>query len=90
MFSPWQMQQVRPTRAMPMVMVPMQRAPLMEVPAGGFPVPQSISPEEFPSHVRAAILRVIEGPPKPAVTLKIMNETQASMIAPDLPNRADV
>lgn len=91
MFSPWQMQQVRPMRARPMMMpMPMQRMPLMEIPAGGFPVPESISPEQFPPAVQASYLRLLEGPPKPCVTLAIMDQTQASMIAPDLPMKADV
>lgn len=94
MFSPWQMQpaQMRPMqgRPMQMMMVPMQRMPLLEVPTGAFPVPEAISPEQFPPEVQKSYLRLLEGPPKPCVTLEIMNQTQGSMIAPDLPFKADV
>lgn len=63
---------------------------LMRVPSGGFPVPGAMSPEEFPPVVRDSIMRIFEGPPKPAVTLPVMNEAQATMMGPDLPNRGDV
>lgn len=65
-------------------------APLMEISSGGFPVPESLSPEQFPPMVRASIMRLLEGPPKPSVTLEVMNRTQESMIAPDLPWQAAV
>ena len=64
--------------------------PLMETASGGFPVPESISPAQFPPAVRNSILRLLEGPPKPAVTPSVMDQVQASMIAPDLPWRANV
>ncbi|MDB4896772.1 MAG: hypothetical protein JWN15_3034 [Firmicutes bacterium] len=50
----------------------------------------SVQPEQFPPYVRQSIERIFPGPPKPVVTPEIMNETQFSMIAPDLPNKADV
>ncbi len=62
-----------------------RRPLLMETASGAFPVPESLSPERFPPEVRESILRLLEGPPKPAVTLRVMNEAQATMIAPDLP-----
>jgi hypothetical protein len=62
----------------------------MMMAAGAFPVPESISPKEFPPAVRQSIARLFEGPPKPAVSLAVMNQTQMSMIAPDLPCQADV
>lgn|GEM_PF-2003711 len=86
MFSPWQMQPAQ----MRMMIVPMQRTPLLETATGAFPVPEAISPEQFPPAVQQSILRLLEGPPKPVVTLNVMNQTQSSMIAPDLPFKADV
>ncbi|HYF92449.1 MAG TPA: hypothetical protein VD969_09370 [Symbiobacteriaceae bacterium] len=90
MFSPWQMQQMRQARPLQVTIVPLGRAPLMETASGGFPVPQSMTAEMFPPAVRESILRLFQGPPKPSVSLNVMNQTQASMIAPDLPNRANV
>lgn len=97
MFSPWQMQamrQMHPARQMrPMTVLVMpmtRRAPLMQTPSGGFPVPEAIKPEQLPPKVRESMMRVLEGPPKPVVTRNIMNQTQESMIAPDLPWKADV
>lgn len=84
MFSPWQMQPPFP------VMLMAAGLPLRKTPTGGFPVPESISPEDFPPAVKASIARLFEGPPKPAVTLAVMQQTQASMIAPDLPYRSNV
>ncbi len=63
---------------------------LMRVAAGGFPVPGSIEPSAFPPEVKLSILRLIDGPPKPAVTLAVMNEAQRTMLGPDLPYRANV
>jgi len=62
---------------------------LMPTASGAFPVPQSLPPEQFPPAVQAAILRLLQGPPKPSVSLAVMNQTQESMIAPDLPWRAN-
>lgn len=93
LFMPWQMQMMgqpmqlkRPMR----MMVPAGQMPLFAIPTGAFPVPESISPAEMPPAVKASIMRNLEGPPKPAVTPHIMNNTQLSMIAPDLPWKADV
>lgn len=83
MQNPWQMQPVT-------IIVPMGGMPLMRMASGGFPVPQAMSPEDFPPAVQQSILRILEGPPKPSVTLDVMNKAQSSMIAPDLPYRADV
>lgn len=79
MFSPWQAwvspyQVIRP----------------LEYARGAFPVPQSLDPQRFPPEAKEAILRLFEGPPKPSVTLAVMNGAQGSMIAPDLPFRSDV
>lgn len=63
---------------------------LMRMPSGGFPVPGAMSDDQFPPVVRESIMRIFEGPPKPAVTLPVMNEAQATMIAPDLPTRGNV
>lgn len=63
---------------------------LRRVAGGGFPVPGAIEPSEFPPEVKLSILRLFEGPPKPAVTLRVMNEAQRTMIGPDLPYRANV
>lgn len=63
---------------------------LRRVPGGGFPVPGAIQPDQLPPAVKLAILRPLEGPPKPAVTKRVMNEAQRTMLAPDLPNRTDV
>ena len=91
MFSPWQMHQpASQMRPMQHMIVPMRHSPLMETAAGAFPVPESLSPNQFPPAVRDAITRIFEGPPKPAVTLKVMNQAQSSMIAPDLPFKANV
>ncbi len=100
MFSPWQMESygpmgpmlpVRPTRRpVTMMIIPMGHPGLMMTAAGAFPVPESISPKEFPPAVRESIARLFEGPPKPAVSRAVMNQTQRSMIAPDLPCKADV
>lgn len=90
MYSPWQFQNAQPMRAVPMIMVPVRQVPLLETATGAFPVPQSLSPEQFPQAVRESILRLFAGPPKPAVSLAVMDQTQASMIAPDLPFRANV
>lgn len=63
---------------------------LRQTATGGFPVPQSLDPEMFPPAVKASIMRPItDATPKPAVTLEVMNKAQATMIAPDLPWRAD-
>lgn len=67
---------------------PQQR--LMRVAGGGFPVPESLPPDQWPPEVKLSILRLFDGPPKPAVTLAVMNQAQATMLAPDLPYRADV
>lgn len=67
-----------------------RRSPLMAVPGGGFPVPESLRWRQLPPAVQASVMRLMEGPPKPAVTLAVMNEAQATMIAPDLPNRSDI
>lgn len=63
---------------------------LRRVPGGGFPVPGAIRPEQLPPATKLSILRFFEGPPKPAVTKRVMNEAQRTMLAPDLPNRTDV
>lgn len=81
---PWQMD---PTQV---VLVLTPQLPLRRVPSGGFPVPESLAPSQLPPAVRASIRRLMEGPPKPAVTLNVMNQTQATMIAPDLPWKANV
>jgi hypothetical protein len=62
----------------------------MKSPSGGFPVPQSINPDQLPPAVQQSILRFFEGPPKPVVTAEVMNQAQYSMIAPDLPFLASV
>ncbi|HYF76851.1 MAG TPA: hypothetical protein VD973_06955 [Symbiobacteriaceae bacterium] len=87
-----QPQMARPTQmGRPMrPMVPIGQMPLIAVPTGGFPVPESISPDQFPPAVKASIMRNLEGPPKPAVTPHVMEQAQSSMIAPDLPFKADV
>lgn len=92
MYSPWQMQFGQSMWPMPMMGHPHRpHAPhMMMMPTGAFPVPESLPPESFPPAVRESIARLFMGPPKPAVTLPVMNETQASMIAPDLPFRAAV
>lgn len=82
MFSPWQMQPGYPQSG--------YQLPLLPFPTGAFPVPEALHPDELPPAVKASMLRPIEGPPKPAVTLPVMNATQASMIAPDLPYRSNV
>lgn len=64
--------------------------PLRMVASGAMSVPQALKPEQLPPAVMASLSRLMEAPPKPAVTLAVMNQTQASMIAPDLPFRADV
>jgi hypothetical protein len=64
--------------------------PLMPFAAGAFPVPESLRPQDFPPAVQASLMRLIEGPPKPSVTLPVMNDAQASMIAPDLPTQPNV
>lgn len=86
MFSPCQ-SWVAPVQAW---VSPYQVIRPMEVAGGAFPVPQSLSPQRFPPEVKEAILRPLQGPPKPSVTLAVMNATQSSMIAPDLPFRSDV
>lgn len=63
---------------------------LMKVPSGGFPVPGAIEPAQFPPEVKLALLRLLEGPPKPAVTLQVMNEAQKTMLGPDLPYKSNV
>lgn len=68
----------------------MMQPRLRRVAAGGFPVPEAMEPADFPPEVKLSILRLLEGPPKPAVTLKVMNEAQRTMIGPDLPYRANV
>lgn len=55
---------------------------LLPTATGGFPVPGSISPAQFPPAVQESITRILAGPPKPAVTPEIMNRTQSSMIGP--------
>jgi hypothetical protein len=88
MFAPWQMGRAHPLyQQVPMMRMPV---PIREIPGGAFPVPESMSPDCFPPEVKAAIMRLIAGPPKPAVTLAVMNQTQWSMIAPDLPFKANV
>lgn len=74
----------------PMAMMPMRQMPLMEHASGAFPVPQAMSADRLPAAVKEAIMRPLQGPPKPAVTLAVMNAAQESMIAPDLPWKADV
>jgi hypothetical protein len=86
-FVPWQMQMRQ--MAMPMFQ-PMGRMPLMMVASGGFPVPEALEPDDLPPAVKASLMRLLEGPPKPAVTSAVMNQTQESMIAPDLPFKANV
>jgi len=68
----------------------MIHARLLKYPTGGFPVPGAIEPSEFPPEVKLAMLRPIDGPPKPVVTLAVMNETQRTMIGPDLPFKGNV
>lgn len=63
---------------------------LMRVAGGGFPVPGAIEPNQLPPEAKLSILRLLEGPPKPAVTLQVMNQAQKTMIGPDLPFRANV
>lgn len=63
---------------------------LMLNPGGGFPVPGAMTAEQFPPAVRESIARIFAGPPKPAVTLPVMNEAQQTMLAPDLPFRGNV
>jgi hypothetical protein len=86
----WQKPPAWPAQPWPAAPVPTGRPPLLETATGALPVPQSLPPERLPPAVRAAISRVLDAPPKPAVTLGVMNETQASMIAPDLPFRSNV
>ncbi|HYG59414.1 MAG TPA: hypothetical protein VD902_15235 [Symbiobacteriaceae bacterium] len=90
MHFPWQVPQSRQVQVMPVFRAPMRQVPLLETATGGFPVPESISPQQFPPAVRESIMRLLQGPPKPAVSLAVMDQTQSSMIAPDLPFRADV
>lgn len=68
----------------------MEPSGLRRVASGGFPVPGAIDPGQFPPEVKLSILRLLEGPPKPAVTLRVMNESQRTMVGPDLPWRANV
>lgn len=75
-----------PTCPMPPIWMRWRPRPhLMPYASGGFPVPEAIRPAELPPEVQAAYLRLLEGPPKPAVTPAVMNEAQRSMIAPQLP-----
>jgi hypothetical protein len=85
MYAPWQMAPM----GCPMMYRPSRR-PLQAVATGGFPVPESLPLAQWPPAVRASMARLFQGPPKPAVTLQVMNEAQQSMIAPDLPNRSNV
>lgn len=78
MFFPWQK---RPAEAAP---IAAGARPLMKYPGGGFPVPEAVRPAELPPAVRASVLRILEAPPKPAVSRAVMNEAQRSMISPDL------
>lgn len=98
MFMPWQVPMMgsacgcqpqmgrhrRKGRPMKM-MVPIGQMPLAAVATGGFPVPEAISPHQFPPAVKASIMRNLEGPPKPAVTPHVMDQAQSSMIAPERP-----
>ncbi|MFZ5815241.1 MAG: hypothetical protein ACOY93_08050 [Bacillota bacterium] len=68
----------------------MMQPRLRRVATGGFPVPGAIEPDQFPPEVKLSILRLLEGPPKPAVTLEVMNRAQRTMLGPDLPYRMDV
>ncbi len=68
----------------------MSDSPSRKMPTGAMQVPQSLQPQQFPPCVAGAITRLLEAGPKPAVTLEVMNEVQCSMIAPDLPWKANV
>jgi len=73
------------------IMVPMPaQTPLLRTARGGFPVPQALAPDQLPESVKSDLLRLLDGPPKPAVTLAVMEQAQRSMIGPDLPFRANV
>lgn len=63
---------------------------LMAMPGGGFPVPGAVPWKQMPPVVQEAVQRIVEGPPKPCVTPQVMSDAQFSMIAPDLPTRANV
>lgn len=86
MFSPCQ-SWVAPVHAW---VSPYQVIRPLEYARGAFPVPQSLDPQRLPPEVKEAILRPLQGPPKPSVTPAVMNATQNSMIAPDLPFRSDM
>jgi hypothetical protein len=75
---------------MPMpYMRPPMYVPLMMTSSGGFPVPEALNPDDLPPAVREAMMRPLEGPPKPAVSLAVMNQAQQTMVGPDLPWKAD-
>jgi hypothetical protein len=48
------------------------------------------SPDAWPPAVKASYTRLLDGPPKPAVSIAVMGQTQESMIGPDLPFKANV
>jgi hypothetical protein len=58
---------------------------LLESPTGAFPVPEAMDADCLPSAVQESITRLLDGPPKPAVSLAVMEEAQRSMIAPERP-----
>lgn len=60
------------------------------IPGGGFPVPGAMEAAQLPPSVKRSIMRLLDGPPKPAVSLAVMEQTQLTMLEPDLPWRADV
>lgn len=62
-------------------------AQLRMYPAGGFPVPGAISPDALPPAVKASLMRLLDGPPKPSVAPEVMQDAQFSMIAPAVPFR---
>ncbi|HEY8345772.1 MAG TPA: hypothetical protein VIL07_00675 [Symbiobacteriaceae bacterium] len=88
---PWPSMQWPWVPMMQMQPIPVRRGGrLMMQPGGAFPVPESVPWRKLPPAVRGSYLRLTEGPPKPSVTLSVMNESQKSMIAPDLPDRPNV
>lgn len=59
--------------------------PLLLFPTGAWQVPGAVPVGSLPPEVQLSLARVIYMAPKPVVTSDVMNQTQFSMIAPDLP-----
>lgn len=95
-YLPMGMPAVGPMRTQMAVLLPEPRLmvdprqPLLPFAAGGFPVPESIDVEQLTPSSAESYLRLVDGGPKPAVTKEVMEETQFTMIKPDLPCRARV